>query len=183
MNIKELADQIEKKAKVNVLALPIGKRFMTRTPNGNMVVIKAGEPWPITPDGSVVMALFQGEDDVRVYTLAAGDEKKGEAAQEPSPPTRYTISKHQPAVFAEIMSGETFIDEIANEWVMVDEGVSTAERERTAAVDFLRENANAMVAVLANKIEAGEHLEKDDEEDDEGKGVVTSAPVVPSSVS
>jgi hypothetical protein len=183
MNIQDLADQIEKKAKVNVLALPVGKRLMIRGADGKMLLIKAGEPWPAPPDGSVVMALFQGEGEVRVYTLAADEEsKKGEEPKRLPPPTRYTVSKHVPSIFAEIMSGETFIDEIANEWVMVDEAISTAERERAAVVGMLRAQNHVVAIGLADRIEAGEHLEKDDE-DDEPEGVVTSAsaPVAPAS--
>lgn len=180
MNIKEVADQIEKKAGVDVLSLPVGRRFMTRAPDGQMVMIKAGEAWPIgKPDGSIVVSLFQGEDEVRVYTLAA----EASAGQEPPPPTRYTISKHIPAVFAEVMAIETFINEIANEWVVVDEGVSSAERERAAVVAFLRDSTLSYGPPKgwADRIEAGEHVEVDDDEDDEPKAVVPS--VSPSAAS
>lgn len=181
MNLKDVADQIEKKAGVNVTSLPVGRRFMTRAPDGQMVLIKVGEPWPVGKlDGSLVISLFQEDDDVRVYTLAV----EAEAGKEPAPPTRYTISKHAPSIFSEMMTIETFIDEIANEWVMLDEGISTGERERAAVVSHLNEVArvppwsNTMVEralnELAAQIEAGEHLE-DDEEDDDVKTVVPSA--------
>lgn len=187
MNIKEVADQIEKKAGVSILTLPVGRRFMTRAPDGTMMLIEAGSPWPIPSkaedgkmrlDGSLVIALFQGDDDVRVYTLAA--EAAVGAGKEPPPPTRYTISKHQPAVFAEIMGIDTFINEIASEWVVVDEGVSSAERERAAVVEFLKQNGSLPVALLVSMIEAEDHIEHD-EEDDEDKTVVPSdSPAAPS---
>jgi hypothetical protein len=174
VNIKDVADQIEKKAGVSILSLPVGRRFMTRAPDGQMVMIKAGEPWPIgKTDGSIVISLFQSDDDVRVYTLAA----ESETGKEPAPPTRYTISKHQPAIFAEIMAIETFIDEIANEWVVVDEGISSAERERSAVLEFLKQRGNLPVTLLVSMLEAEDHLDKD--EDDEPEGVVTSAPANP----
>jgi hypothetical protein len=178
VNIQDVANQIEKKSGVKPLTLPIGNRFMTRSPDGQMVVIKIGEPWPIgKPDGSIVFSLFQSDDEIRVYTLATtvvAPEK------EPVPPTRYTISKHQPAVFAEIMALETFINEVTNEWVMVDEDASSAERERMAVVEFLRtKHANVVAMSLADEIEGGGHLADDEDEEPE----VAVASVVTSPVS
>jgi hypothetical protein len=182
VNIKELAEKIEKKAGVDVLALPIGRRFMTRAPDGKMVIFEVEKPWPITGgqqlpqpslDGSTIMGLFQGDDEVRVYTLFLGESK------EPPPPSRYTISKHQPAIFCEIMAIETFINEIADEWSTVDEGISTAERERAAVVAYLQENISKSGYVLAIEIGEAKHIPDDDEEDDEPEGAVTSVSTAP----
>lgn len=175
MDIKELADKIEKKASVTITSLPIGRFFMMRTPDGSMAKIEVGEPWTVGGrDGSIVVALFQSTDDVRAYTVA-GDPEPG---KKPVPPMRYTISKHQPAVFAEMMALDTFIDEIADEWVLVDEEISSAERERDAVVAFLRGKNNILGTGLADEIEGEEHLEDDEVED-----VVTSAPTIPASAS
>lgn len=177
MNIKELAEKIEKKAGVDVLALPIGRRFMAKAPDGKMALYEVEKPWPIANDGSTIMALFQGDDDVRVYTLFLGEATKD--GPPPPPPSRYTISKHQPAIFAEIMAIETFINEIADEWSTVDEGISTAERERAAVVAYLQTNMTKSGYELATLIASEEHLE-DDEEDDEPEGVVASTSQVAS---
>jgi hypothetical protein len=177
VNLKELAEKIEKKAGVEILGLPMGVKFMARTPEGSMALFKVGEPWPLK-DGSIIVAMFQSEEEIRAYTLAAGED--GANAQ---PPSRHTISKHQPAIFSEVMNIDTFVDEVANEWVMVNEGVSTAERERAAVVAFLREfkdrKSNMTMFGLvglnaADRIEAGDHLD-DDEDDDDPEAVVPSA--------
>jgi hypothetical protein len=187
VNIKELAEKIEKKAGVDVLSLPIGRRFMTRAPDGKMVIFEVEKPWPIpggqqlpqpSLDGSTIMGLFQGDDEVRVYTLFLGEAPKDGTVT--PPPSRYTISKHQPAIFCEIMAIETFINEIADEWSTVDEGISTAERERAAVVGFCQANLTKSGYELAGLIANGEHIE-DDEEDDESEAAVTSAPTSPAS--
>jgi hypothetical protein len=189
VNIKELAEKIEKKAGVDVLALPIGRRFMTRAPDGKMVIFEVEKPWPIpggqqlpqpSLDGSTIMALFQGDDEARVYTLFLGEAPKDGTVT--PPPSRYTISKHQPAIFCEIMAIETFINEIADEWSTVDEGISTAERERAAVVAYLQENMSKSGYVLAIEIGEAKHIPDDeDEEDDEPEAAVTSAPTSPAS--
>lgn len=180
MNIKELAEKIEKKAGVDVLALPIGRRFMTRAPDGKMVIFEVEKPWPIANDGSTVMALFQGDDEVRVYTLFLGEAAKD--GPPVPPPSRYTISKHQPAIFSEIMAMETFINELADEWSTIDEGISTAERERAAVVEYLQANISKSGYILAIEIAEGKHLpDDDDEEDDEPEAAVPSAATSPAS--
>jgi hypothetical protein len=168
VNTKEIADQIEKKAGVVAFDSPIAIRFMTRAPDGAMVMIEINKPWPIRADGSVVFSMFQGYDEVRVYTLAP----EPPAGQALIPPARYTISKHQPAVFHEMMTLDTFMNEIANELVMVAEDVSSAEKERAAVVQFMREKNSQLYNSLAEEIEAGDHLEDDED--------VEPAPVVPS---
>jgi uncharacterized protein with PIN domain len=165
VNLKELADQIEKKASVDILTLPIGIHFMMRSPDGKMVMVRRGELWPIANDGSAVVALFHGEHDVRVYTIAMGTDDPTKTAPPMPPPTRHTISKHTPAIFAEMMTIETFINEIADEWVAVDEGISSADRERAAIVEFLRGKNNTISLSLVEEIEAEVHLEGDDEND------------------
>ena len=179
MNIKELAEKVEKKAGVNVLALPLGQKFMTRSPKGEMILFEVDKPWPVAGDGSTIMVMFQGDDEVRVYTLFLGEAPKDRPVPAPS---RYTISKHQPAIFSEIMAMETFINELADEWSTIDEGISTAERERAAVVEYLQANISKSGYILAIEIAEGKHLpDDDDEEDDEPEAAVPSAATSPAS--
>ena len=135
MKVDELTQKIEEASGLSVDELPRMSGFVwfasvkDNLPTPPMV-IAAGAPFPLK-DGAVVYAMFQDNEVVRVYTLSRDPTKA-------SPPSRYTLTKAAPTYGAEVMSLETFIDEIAEEWQMVaglDEldDVSDDEGEETPA--------------------------------------------------
>ena len=112
MNTNELKDKIEEASGLSIDELPrVTGLSWFQGLTGKQVVVVTGAEFPLL-EGAVVYAMFQNDDVVRVYTLSK-DQKKA------SPPSRYTFTKSAPTFVAEVMSLDTFIDEIAEEWQMV----------------------------------------------------------------
>ena len=117
MKVDELTQKIEEASGLAVDELRRTSGFVwfpPFDPSGKPtlpVVVAVGAPFPLK-DGAVVYAMFQDNEVVRVYTLSRDQQK-------PSPPSCYTLTKTAPTYAAEVMSLDTFIDEIAEEWQMV----------------------------------------------------------------
>lgn len=158
MILKDVLEKIETLSGADIVSLKhMAKYVWFAGPNGAPTVFAHGEDWPMAPEKTVmILGMFQGDNDVRVYTLAVGDSKH--------PPTCYTLDKRSPTMVCESMSLDTFIAEMADEWSVLDAEMSTAEKERESIVSFLQKmNGDA---VLVGLIEEGAHLEEEDEEDE-----------------
>jgi hypothetical protein len=108
MKVDELTAKIEEVSGLELDTLPRMTGFSWFGADGKPLAIVVGQPFPINA-GSTAYVMFQNDDVVRVYTLSRSAEK-------PSPPSRYTFTKTAPTFGAEVMSLDTFIDEIAEEW-------------------------------------------------------------------
>lgn len=117
MKVDELTQKIEEASGLSIDELPRMSGWVWFPPFDvtgkpvHPIVVSAGQEFPLK-DGAIVFAMFQDNEVVRVYTLSR-DPKKA------SPPSRYTLTKTAPTYGAEVMSLETFIDEIAEEWQIV----------------------------------------------------------------
>src|SRR5579864_3162215 len=109
MKVDELTQKIEEASGLSIDELPRMTGFSWfQNAKGEPITIVLGQPFPLK-DGTTAYAMFQNDDVVRVYTLS-------KSAEKPSPPSRYTFTKTAPTYAAEVMSLDTFIDEIAEEW-------------------------------------------------------------------
>lgn len=110
MKVEELTDKIEELSGLELDVLPrmTGFSWFPHAKTGEPITIVLGQAFPLK-EGLTAYAMFQNDDVVRVYTLS-------KSADKPSPPTRYTFTKAAPTYAAEVMSLDTFIDEIAEEW-------------------------------------------------------------------
>lgn len=70
-------------------------------------IFQAGQPCPI--HDSVIFAIFQGIEGVRVYTL-----------HDKNPPMRFTLSMTARTFTGETMSLDTFKSEVSAEWEALD---------------------------------------------------------------
>jgi hypothetical protein len=75
-----------------------------------------GQSSPLNP-AMMIIAIFDGDDEVRVYTLAIKGGDKG--GDKPKPPTRYTLSKRSFQWFSEEMEADNFVQEFAEELTTV----------------------------------------------------------------
>ena len=112
MKVDELTQKIEEASGLTIDELPrmTGWSWF-QGPDSKLVVVVLGQEFPLKA-GAVTYAMFQDNEVVRVYTLSRDPSKA-------SPPSRYTLTKSAPTYGAEVMSLDTFIDEIAEEWQIV----------------------------------------------------------------
>ena len=111
MNSIELAKEIEERSGVDPADMPRLAHFVWfSVMNGGPTLFTVGQPLPFKK-ATVVYAMFQNDEVVRVYVLATAQEDDKAA-----PPSRYTFSKQAPTYSVEVMTLEVFMDEIADEW-------------------------------------------------------------------
>lgn len=102
---KKLWDEVEEMSGVSLQNMPVGRQFGWYDKR----LFAVGEPIPLKPS-LVAFAMFQDEDEVRVYaTMIQG------AAGEPQAPHRFTLSKRGPTVFIELMNLDVLKAELAGE--------------------------------------------------------------------
>jgi hypothetical protein len=130
----DVVDRIEKLSGVNFLLLPIGCAYMWfGTVNVKDGIASPGPPTVFVPGTRspldktfTVIAMYQNEDEVRVYCVptedAAAAEEANAVKEKRKPdmasalrPKRYTLMKLSPTFFVEQMINETFQAEIAAE--------------------------------------------------------------------
>ena len=122
MKVDELTQKIEEASGLSIDELPRMSGFVwfgsvefdatTKSVKPTPpIVVASGQEFPLKA-GAIVYAMFQDNEVVRVYTLSRDPAKA-------SPPSRYTLTKAASTYGAEVMSLDTFIDEIAEEWQMV----------------------------------------------------------------
>jgi hypothetical protein len=112
MNSIKLAKEIEERSGVDPADMPRLAHFVWfSVMNGGPTLFTVGQPLPFKK-ATVVYAMFQNDEVVRVYVLATAQEDDKSAA----PPSRYTFSKQAPTYSVEVMTLEVFMDEIADEW-------------------------------------------------------------------
>ena len=153
---------------VDIDDLPKCAACMVYDPHsGRQVFLKHGETLPFDPFSRVI-AIFQNDAVVRVYTLGAAPPKEGKpAGWKDQPPTRYTITKTAPTYVAETMNLDAMADEIIDEWTEVAEGMSSAESELEKVIDYV----SGLDDIIARETLLGElrdrlHREGGDDEDD-----------------
>lgn len=170
--LKEMAEEIERRAGVEISALPITSQYVWfNNPKGDPTQFKIGEECPLSGSGAIVLGLFENDTEMRVYAVQPGSDPTSA-----SPPLRFSLHKTSPTFSTAQMGFDLFLDEMASEWSVVASDVTTAEKERELVVEFLRSQGPAIFAVdAADLIEAGAH-EEDDEDDEEE---TPPAPTVP----
>lgn len=120
---------------------------------------------------SRVIAIFQSEETIRIFSLAAAPPVPPDPNWQARQPTRYTLSRLAPTYVAEILTLEGAADAIADEWNELA-GPDTAEDELGAVVEFVAglEPLIKRDELLAQLNDGAHHDEEDEEE---------PAPVVP----
>jgi hypothetical protein len=129
----------------------------------NPTVMVPGKDCPLSP-ARKVFEIFEDDSEFRVYTLSAE-----------LPPARYKLSKTAPLYSLAEMTMDTFINEIADEWSVVEAGMSTAQAEREKIVEYgeSMEEGYSLDEFLSD-IKEEVHLQEDDDEEEP-----ESAPIPP----
>jgi hypothetical protein len=125
--------------------------------------LQVGGAWPLRA-GMTIVAIFSDDDVHRVYAVQTLEELNGGPS---IPPTRYNCKRGVFDYDADVMHIDTFIDEIVNEWVGVEAGVSSAQQEQEIVVDYLRSlPPDYSVHQAATDIEQDVHHDGEEEEDE-----------------
>ena len=136
--------------------------------------IEAGKACPFDVK-SIVMGMFEGED-IRVYCLGPNANNTSMVL------SRYRLSKTAAIYSLDEMTPNAFIDEMADEFVQLRDGLSSAETERNAILEYGSALApDYPFRDFLEDIREGVHLieEEDDDEDEEDEPpVVKPAPAV-----
>lgn len=156
---------------INILELPQADHFAWWHPeHKKYVTFKRGQPHPWFPKVQVC-AMFRDVDELRVYTVPAGpmgEEPGPDGKMAPVWPfRRYYLSKKDGGSFEveNLYTQAGFIEAIADEWVLVAEGVRSAERERNQVVAFLEAlDEGDKASDAAPLIAAGQHWIEEPEE-------------------
>jgi hypothetical protein len=100
--------------------------------------------------------MFDDEDELRVYTLG-----------QDSPPSVLKFSRRAPTYTVREMTLGAFVDAIANEWSILEEGQDTAEKEREAVLEYAEAVGPLYsFADFIEDIREGVHREGEDEEEE-----------------
>lgn len=123
---------------------------------------------------SRVIAIFQGEETIRVYTLPAAPPEPRPADWKDQSPSRFTLTKTAPTYVAEVMNLDAMAALLIDEWDTLGD-TDSAEEELAAVIEYLR---GKNLTSLAEALEAGEHHADDGEPDLEAK-TETQPPAAP----
>jgi hypothetical protein len=168
MTAREFGERIVEGAGVDIESLRHGALFAWF----DKMVFRQAEPLPMNPQATVI-AIFQNDDVVRVYTLARPPDPRPDSWK-PGPPACYTLSKAAPTYVVETMSLEVMADEIADEWSELADGMSSAARELEAVVAHV-EGMDELIhrdQLLKDLAEGIHHGIDDEDEPEEPSGVV-----------
>lgn len=86
---------------------------------------------------SRVVAVFQSDDVIRVYSMPSAPPDPKPADWPTRPPTRYTLTRTAPTYVAEILTLEAMADAISDEWNAVGDANETAAGELETVLEFL----------------------------------------------
>lgn len=120
---------------------------------------------------SRVVAIFQGDHTVRIYTMASAPPDPKPADWPPREPTRYTLSRTAPTYVAEVMTLEAMADAIIDEWNLVA-GPETPDDELEAVIEYI-----AGLDVLVERDKLLTALREGDHHDDGEAAPEEPAPV------
>jgi hypothetical protein len=156
--ITRIRDRVERFG-VDVDDLPAASVYAWWSPQyGKYQHFRLGEEHPWDKQLRVAF-LFREDNAIRAYTVPGPDWKPKEGDQHPL--KRWILSKENQSYEVETLTLEGFIQGVADEWMVVAEGMTTADAERDRIVDFLKTKG---WGVAADAVEALEHLEGEDEE-------------------
>jgi len=124
-------------------------------------LIQAGSPCPFAKE-QVVTGIFEDEDEYRVYAMG-GDSL-----------SRFCLSKYARIYSSTKLEINAFVDAVVDELVELRDGVSSAERERSAVLEYGEamvepgDHAPYTLQEFLEDIKEGVHLEEDEEDDEPG---------------
>jgi hypothetical protein len=180
MNLKEIADKIELLSGVSAVEQPLIQTFLwfNGPPDDKGIphptAFRVQQPCPFNPQ-LVVFSIYDEGDDINVYCLSLGQTEESKKY----PPMRYVLDKRSPIFSGAPMSLGTFIHENANELMALSEDMTTAEKERTLVVQYLRNLPPGKFANdAAEDIENGEHEDEEEEDEEPEPEPATTAPAV-----
>jgi hypothetical protein len=172
LTLSDVTRQIEARADLpKDIELPRPNHYSWWHPQfGKYVVFKIGAPfpWRETLD---VFACFRDADELRIYTVPGSVDGKPKALDKDEwPLRRWVLSKRNMGSFeCEDLTWAVFVQSVADEWVIVAEGMRTAERERAAVVEFLLTVEATTCAEAAALIQDGVHVAPDEDEPELGE--------------
>jgi hypothetical protein len=183
--IKEFGDAILEGVRADFNDLPKGATFAWfNNPSTNSpTMFKHGEPVPFD-SFSRVIALFQDDDVVRIYTMPAAPPNPIPADWKARSPTRYTLTKTAPTYFAETMNLDAMASEMIEEWNAIADGINAADIELESVIEYIEglaiEGAMVNSSVLLEGLRNEEHREEDDSDPEpETEPDASAAPAVP----
>jgi hypothetical protein len=170
LTLKDVTSQIEVRAALpKDIELPRPNHYSWWHPEfKKYVTFVVGKPFPWR-DQLDVYAAFRDVDELRIYTVpGSGEDGKPKTPAEEWPLRRWVLSKRNMGCFeCEDLTWEVFVQSVADEWVIVAEGMRTAERERASIVEFLLAVEGTTCAEAAVLIQDGIHAAPDEPEEPE----------------
>jgi hypothetical protein len=116
-----------------------------------------GKPSPFNVK-FIVVALYHDAMEIRCYE-APGKDAEGLY------PRRLTLTKTVETIFTETMSIRRFAELLAEELALLDDEVTSAERERASVLAYIETcHPGTTVRTLAQDLIEEKHLEEEDEE-------------------
>jgi hypothetical protein len=137
--IGDLMEKIVRLAGVDDSLIPIGRGFAwfgmydRDSKLGPPITIKLGEKSPFNGRMGVV-AMFQNETEVRVYSVPVEKPEKNEVSW----PTRHTLNKQAPTFFFEALPQDVFEAEIADELCTLDEETAFVDKDDDGELLLIR---------------------------------------------
>jgi hypothetical protein len=137
--IGDLMQKVVELAGVDDSLIPIGRGFCwfgmydQVGKLGPPITIKLGEASPFNKRMGIV-AMFQNETEVRVYSVPIEKPEKNEVAT----PTRHTLSKTAPTFYFEALPQDVFEAEVADELCELDEQTAFADKDDDGELLLIR---------------------------------------------
>lgn len=128
-------------------------------------ILEFGKKCPVSTNRTV-FEMFENDAEIRAYCVGIG-----------VPFAVVRLSKSAPIFTIRELTLEAFIDEMADEWSELAESMSTAEKERTAILEYgLELPAEYTLGEFLQDIRDEVHLEEVEDDDEPDEPEVPSAP-------
>jgi hypothetical protein len=146
-------------------------------------VFDLAQPCPLSSK-LLIFGLFENETDIHVYCMGPSDTTQ--PGEEPHLVlARYTLSKSASIYSMDEMTPNAFIDELSDEFVQLREGMNSAEKERSAVLEYgdtMTENPPGStpytLSEFLDDLREGVHLQDEVEDEDEPDEPEAPSPVV-----
>jgi hypothetical protein len=157
--------------------------------NASLLYIEINKPNPLDRF-SVVIAIFHDEEALRIYTLPAAlpqgvsgsggkfvDGNGNPVDWRIRAPSRSILSRIAPTYVTEAFPNlDVMADAIIDEWNMLADGISSADAELEAVIEYLETFPKGGVSVehILDDLRAGaHHIDEDDEDDGDDSPTTT----------
>ena len=177
VTVRDVLTQVQEMSGIDPGKITMVMRYTWHPPmpGGKPTVFRHGKDSPIDT-GYTIFGMFRSDDVIHVYLLWTATNADNSGEDSPHPPMRYFLEPQVATYGAESMPLDVWQEEFANALVETADGMTSAEREREAVVEYIHTRPTATATELADAIEAEEHLADDDDDDDNEEAAAEEAP-------